>query len=237
MKDRTLQILSALISEFIESAMPVASKKLLLKEHFDVSSATVRNEFALLEEVGFIRSPHVSSGKIPTQKGYRFFVDELLQQDVKEEDQIQAIFQKYTADYRLAKKKEILFDILRLVAQLSGNVAFLIVGNDRTFYLGLSNVLRSPEFILEPERAAQIVEILEGRERFETMLRSLNLEENEVKICIGEENVLEEISSCAMLVTRFEVPEVHGTIGILGPMRMRYGYNRALLQSALEMLR
>ncbi len=235
MKDRTLHILNALINDFVESAIPVASKKLLESGLFDVSSATVRNEFARLEEVGLIYSPHVSAGKVPTQKGYRFFVDELLRQD-EDVALVQEIFQKHLASYHVAKSKSVLFDILRLVAQLSGNVAFLTVDNDRTFYLGLSNVLRSPEFIHEPEKAARIVEILEGRERFESMLRSLRLEEGEVKIFIGEENVFEEISSCAMLVTKFETAHVRGTIGILGPMRMRYGFNRALLESAMEML-
>ena len=236
MKDRTLLILTALIEDFVESAIPVASKKLLLSEKFDISSATIRNEFAELEEIGLILSPHVSAGKIPTQKGYRFFVDELMNAP-QEELRVRKIFEKHLAAYRLAKSKETLFDILRLIAQLSGNVAFLTIENDRTFYLGLSNVLMCPEFIHNPEKAAKIVEILEGRERFEKMLSSLDLNNtDEVKIFIGEENLLEEISSCAMLVTRFETSAVKGTLGILGPMRMQYGYNRALLKNAIEML-
>ncbi len=235
MKERTIQILTALIQDFIESATPVASKKLLLKEDFDISSATVRNEFAMLEEVGLIQSPHVSAGKVPTQKGYRFFVDELLEN--KEQDLlVHSIFAKHIAEYRLAKSKETIFDIVRLIAQLSSNVAFVTIDSDRTFYLGLSNVLRSPEYILHPEKAAQIVEILEGRARFEKMISSLEVPADEVKIFIGQENLLEEISSCAILVTRFQTKDISGTIGILGPMRMKYGFNKALLQNALEML-
>ncbi len=236
MKERTLQILSALIQDFVETASPVASRKLLLimSKDFDISSATVRNEFSLLEEVGLIKSPHISAGKVPTQKGYRFFVDELLE-DTREEQVVRSIFQKHISEYKLSKSKEILFDVVRLLAQLSGNVAFITVDNDRTFYLGLSNVLRSPEFLMQPEKAAQIVEILEGKERFRQMLESLDLE-GKIKIFIGEENLLEEISSCAMVVARFTMNEVSGTVGLLGPMRMRYGFNKALVKSALEML-
>ncbi|MDH3325019.1 MAG: hypothetical protein OEL89_05250 [Candidatus Peregrinibacteria bacterium] len=235
MKERTLQILTALVEDFIETATPVASKKLLESHEMKISSATVRNEFALLEEVGFIESPHVSSGKIPTEKGFRFFVDELLVE--KNEDQIIAsIFEKHIETYRLQKSKETVFDILRLVAHLSGNVAFATIENDATFYVGVSNVLRSPEFLREPEKAAQIVEILEGREKFQNLLKSLELKNNETKIFIGEENLIEEISSCAMVISKFSTKSIDGRIGILGPMRMKYGFNKALLKNALQMI-
>ncbi len=235
MKERTLQILDTLIREFIEKAQPVASKNLLELGHFDISSATVRNEFSILEEVGLIESPHISAGKIPTPKGYRFFVNELLQED-KTEGLVNNIFAEYIANYKLSKSKENIFDILSIVAQLSGNVAFTIIENDKTLYLGLSNVLRSPEFRRDPDKAAQIVEVLEGRERFQHMVRSLNLPLNDVKIFIGEENMLKEISSCALLITRFETQNIQGSFGILGPMRMRYGFNKALLKNALKMI-
>lgn len=236
MKERTLMILSALIKDFIETANPVASKHLLETCDLDISSATVRNEFATLEEVGLIESPHVSAGKIPTQKGYRFFVDQLLTNEEKNEKLIKEIFEKHIADYRLSKTKESLFDAMRLASQLSNNVAFATLDNDRTFYLGLSNVLRSPEFMTEPEKAAQVIEIFEGRERFSEMLESMDLKENDVKIFIGEENILKEVSSCAMVVGKFRGNLTSGYIGILGPMRMKYSYNRALVRNILEMI-
>ena len=237
MKERTLQILTALIEDFVETASPIASKHLLeAHKDFDISSATVRNEFSLLEEVGLIESPHISAGKVPTQKGYRFFVDELLAEKSDKIQQIQTIFEKRIAQYRFAKTKEMLFDALRLLAQLSGNIAFATTDNDRTFYLGLSNVLRSPEFLQKPEQAARIVEILEGREKFQQLLQTLDLPSRGVKIFIGDENILEEISSCAMIVARFSSEFVSGYMGILGPMRMRYGFNRALIGNALAMI-
>jgi transcriptional regulator of heat shock response len=236
MKERTLIILSALIKDFIETANPVASKHLLETCDLDISSATVRNEFAALEEVGLIKSQHVSSGKIPTQKGYRFFVDKLLTDEEKNEVLIRSIFEKHIEEYRLSKTKESLFDAMRLVSQLSRNVAFATLDNDRTFYLGLSNVLRSPEFITEPEKGAQVVEIFEGREKFREMLSNMDLIENDVKIFIGEENILKEVSSCAMVVGKFRGNLASGYIGILGPMRMKYSFNRALVRNILEMI-
>lgn len=235
MKERTLRILSALIQDFIETGAPVASKHLLTHKEFQVSSATVRNEFALLEEIGLIKSPHVSAGKVPTQKGYRFFVDELIQMQ-QEEEMVNRIFQKHLEQYHLEQSKEVVFDVLRVMAQLSLNVAFATVDNDKTAYIGISNVLRSPEFSMHPEKAAQIVEILEGQDRFQGMLRGMLLPEKDIKIFIGEENLLKEITSCAMVVAKFKRQNVEGHIGILGPMRMKYGFNRALIKNALEML-
>ncbi len=236
MKERTLIILSALIKDFIETANPVASKHLLETCGLDISSATVRNEFATLEEIGLIESPHVSAGKVPTQKGYRFFVDQLLTNEEKNEKLIREIFEKHITNYQLSKTKESLFDAIRLVSQLSNNVAFATLDNDETFYLGLSNVLRTPEFATQPEKAAQVIEIFEGRQRFREMLNMLDLTEKDVRIFIGEENILEEITSCAMVVGKFRGKFASGHIGILGPMRMKYSFNRALVRNVMEMI-
>lgn len=235
MKERTFQILQALVEDFVETANPVASKKLLENHSLNISSATVRNEFATLEEVGLIKSPHVSAGKVPTEKGYRFFVDEMLEVE-KEAEMVASLFSKYLEEYKFQKSKEKIFDVLRIISHLSGNVAFANLDNDRSFYIGMSNVLRSPEFLQEPEKAAQIVEVLDGRARFQNLLSSLNLPEDEVKIFIGEENLLEEISSCAMLISTIKNDAIVGHVGILGPMRMKYGFNKALLQNAISMI-
>lgn len=235
MKERTLQILQALVEDFIETASPVASKRLLENHQLNISSATVRNEFATLEEVGLIESPHISAGKVPTAKGYRFFVDEM-QEAQEEEKMVQKLFDRYIKEYQFQKSKEKIFDILRIISQLSGNVAFANLENDRSFYIGMSNVLRSPEFVHEPEKAAQIVEVLDGRERFQNLLSSLSIPTGEVKIFIGDENLLEEISSCAMIISTLKTPSIAGHIGILGPMRMKYGFNKAVLKNALKML-
>lgn len=237
MKERTRQILQALVQDFIETANPVASKRLIESHDLKISSATVRNEFALLEEVGLVKSPHISAGKIPTEKGYRFFVDQFLQnQSSTEEKIVTDLFVKRLEEYKFQKSKETVIDALRIISQLSGNVAFANLDNDRTFYIGLSKVLRSPEFLQEPEKAAQIVEILEGRNRFQELVKSLDLPPKTAKIFIGEEDLLEEISSCAMIVIRFSEKNISGTLGILGPMRMQYGFNKSLLQNAVELI-
>ena len=85
--DRQLLILKVLVDEFIHSAQPVGSRSLSKNELIRLSSATIRNEMAELEEKGFIEKTHSSSGRVPSQKGYRFYVDYLLNQHIWNERQ------------------------------------------------------------------------------------------------------------------------------------------------------
>jgi heat-inducible transcriptional repressor len=75
--DRKAVILSAVVQEYIETAQPVGSGRISDAPGIDVSSATVRNEMVALEEAGYLAQPHTSAGRVPTDKGYRFFVDRL----------------------------------------------------------------------------------------------------------------------------------------------------------------
>lgn len=79
--NRKKKILQAIIEEYIETAEPVSSGSLVDKEVLGVSSATIRNDMAELEKIGFLEKPHTSAGRVPSQKGYRYYVDELLRDD------------------------------------------------------------------------------------------------------------------------------------------------------------
>jgi heat-inducible transcriptional repressor len=75
--ERKLTVLRAIVEDYVSTTEPVGSKSLVDRHHFDVSPATIRNDMAVLEEQGFIAQPHTSAGRIPTEKGYRLFVDRL----------------------------------------------------------------------------------------------------------------------------------------------------------------
>src|SRR3989440_5508762 len=75
--ERKLTVLRAIAEDYVSTTEPVGSKSLVDRHHFDVSPATIRNDMAVLEELGFIAQPHTSAGRIPTDKGYRLFVDRL----------------------------------------------------------------------------------------------------------------------------------------------------------------
>lgn len=86
LSDRRQRVLSALIEEYVARALPVGSRTLAERYHLGVSSATVRNDLSALEDAGYITQPHTSAGRIPTDAGYRAFVDELLTSGLAEEE-------------------------------------------------------------------------------------------------------------------------------------------------------
>ena len=76
-EDRRLMVLRAIVQDYVQTSEPVGSKALVERHHLGVSAATVRNDMALLEEEGLIHAPHTSAGRVPTDAGYRVFVDRL----------------------------------------------------------------------------------------------------------------------------------------------------------------
>ena len=87
LSDRRQRVLAALIEEYVARALPVGSRTLTERYHLGVSPATVRNELSVLEDGGYITQPHTSAGRIPTDHGYRAFVDNLLDADFSGDDE------------------------------------------------------------------------------------------------------------------------------------------------------
>ncbi len=97
-------------------------------------------------------------------------------------------------------------------------------------------MLRAPEFAADPEKAAQVVEVLEGRDRLVAFLQGQDVPVGDVKIFIGERDLIDGLQSCSLLLTRFSTKGTDGWLGILGAMRMRYGYNKVLLKEVAQMI-
>lgn len=234
MNERQSRLLKAIIDEFITTALPVGSKQIVEKGYFDISGATVRNEMQVLAEEGYIEQPHTSSGRVPTSIGYRIYVREHLK-PTKHEAQVRKQFETLKEQYFQRKDQEFVYDAVAMLSRMTPNVVFATVPHkDRVFYLGLSNVLRQPEFLVNPQMASGIAEVLE--ESFSRLLDSFEIDET-VKYYIGDENAFEQISSCSMMITGYNVRGTDGAIGILGPMRMDYAYNTVALDLVADMIR
>lgn len=233
MDTRKQKILKAIVEKFIETAMPIGSKLIYEEYSLDVSPATIRNEMAILEREGYIVQPHTSAGRVPTSQAYRLFVDQLkfnLQLLNKAKKDIEQIRRQRD----LNKAKEKLYEMVEILANITGNVCFATVpDNKRLFFMGLGNVLRQPEFSADPSRATQVIEVLENQ--FADLLSQLKIG-NEPSFYIGEENLIPEIQSCSLLVQRYNYKDFKGVMGILGATRMNYAYNMAALKSAIDLL-
>lgn len=120
--ERSLEVLKAIVSDYIESKEPVGSKSLVERHSFGVSAATIRNDMAFLEEEQLIHAPHTSAGRVPTDKGYRLFVDRL--NEVKPLSSAErSAFENFLSDS--ADLDETLSHTVRLLAQLTNQVAIV----------------------------------------------------------------------------------------------------------------
>ena len=111
LEERTSQILVHIIGEYVDTALPVGSETVVRKYRLPISAATVRNEMARLEEEGYITHPHTSAGRIPSDKGYRYYVESLMEEQELSEDEKRAIGRRFrhvarTADSRLDSLEE-----------------------------------------------------------------------------------------------------------------------------------
>jgi heat-inducible transcriptional repressor len=118
--DRKLAVLRAVVEDYVSTMEPVGSKSLVDRHHLDVSPATIRNDMAVLEEQGYIAQPHTSAGRIPTDKGYRLFVDRLSGVKPLSAAERRAIETFLAGAYDL---DDVVMRTVRLLAQLTRQVA------------------------------------------------------------------------------------------------------------------
>ena len=234
MDSRQGKLLVAIIDQFIETALPVGSKSLLEAGEFCCSSATLRSEMARLEDEGFLEQPHVSAGRVPTALGYRMYVREYLE-PTKSEVAVRKRFGTLKEQYFKRKDQERVYEAVSLLAHMIPNVAFATVPHkSQVYYMGLSNIMRQPEFQGDPHLVSGVAEVLE--DHLHSLLSRIVIDER-VRYYIGDEHLLPQIQSCSVMVTQYTVRGEKGVMGILGPMRMDYAYNTVALDLAADLLR
>ena len=215
-----------MVREYVKTAQPVGSAS-LAAYGFGVSPATIRNELAILEEEGYIAQPHTSAGRVPLEKGFRFVVSDLL---AKKE------FLKKPAPSmrRPAPAGDAETATKTLAKQLAGTarVAVIVAFGPRHVYTtGFSELFSQPEFE-EYEHTAQFGQLID---RMDDVVRAaFSRVTPEISIWIGRENPFGP--ECAAVVTRYSTRSADGMIGLLGPLRMDYERNYALLKIAKETL-
>lgn len=122
--NRQLQILQVIVDDFVTLAQPVGSRQISKKEWITFSPATIRNEMADLEELGFIEKTHTSSGRVPSEKGYRFYVDHLLQPQIMSADevvQIQSVFKR-----QIVEAEQLIRESANILSELTTYTTILL---------------------------------------------------------------------------------------------------------------
>lgn len=234
MNSRQAKLLLAIIDQFIKTAIPVGSQELQRHSRFALSGATIRNEMRFLGEEGFLEQPHVSAGRVPTAKGYRFYVQEGALEPTAHVKAVEKKFRELKDQYFKQKDQERAYEAVALLSHMIANVAFVTVPHKPgVYFLGLAQTLRQPEFQLDPGLASGVVEVLESK--LTDVLENVPAGAG-VQYYIGEDHLLPQIQSCSLLVAPYQVRDHKGFIGILGPMRMDYAYNTTALSLVSDFL-
>lgn len=234
MTERQAKILAAVIEQYAEVAAPVGS--VMLAKLFSVSSATIRAEMGRLEDLGFITQPHTSAGRVPTDKGYRFYVNQL--QDIHDEvvpaqrmiDRSARAIDARVSTHVTNADRAIRSAVDSLV-DLTHNLGLATIG-DQLYMSGIGNLFGQPEF----SRGAHVQQVASLLDNLEPWLREAAPNEP-LNVYIGRENPIGKSSNCSLIISRFRSPYSDSSyIGVLGPTRQSYSKVMRLVRHAGAML-
>jgi len=230
-EERCNRILKAIVDDFTFTAKPVSSQS--LANMFDLSPATIRNVMGELEQSEYISQPHPSAGRIPTDKGYRLYVDSLMEDQPLEEDEKKNIIQEYE---RITEHEDMIEKTSHLLSTFSRYVGISLIPKLQKVYIdGFSNLLEQPEFN-NIERIKKIFKICEDKELLYKILIE-HLEDERISITIGHENSHEDFYECSIITGSYKIDGVSiGIIGIIGPKRMAYPHVISIVKFITETL-
>lgn len=230
---RQQQILLAVVEEYTATAMPAGSD-IIAEKYVDASPATIRAEMAELENEGYLFQPHTSAGRVPTDKGFRFYVDKLMEEkplSIKDQKRLQLELLESKAQYnRLARTTA------KLLSNFSKTFAVAGVSGEETHSeSGIKEFFSNPEFT-EIDQVAQAAEILDYLDEWIDKVITQNLDES-VKIYIGKENPVSKLHDYSMIISKCNLADGRqGYIAIVGPKRMEYGRNVSLVECVRKLL-
>ncbi len=220
MHERRLEILRAIVDEYVATQEPVGSKAIAERHGLGVSPATIRNEMAALEHDGLITQPHTSAGRIPTNSGYRLFVDRIAEVKPLSNPERRAIesFMSGASDL-----EDVMNRTGKLLAQITKQVAVVqMPSQDRVVLSGTANLALSNH-----DEAAVLHPILEALEEQVVLLHLLSDTSPTVNVRIGDEQPSVGLRSTSVVTMGYG----QGAIGILGPTRMDYASSMAAVHA------
>lgn len=233
MNDRQSHILVAVIEEYTKTGLPVGSSVLVDQYGFQVSPATLRNDMAHLEDIGMLYQPHTSAGRIPTDAGYKYFVEEIMPDrplNKKEQQTMQKeLLQLKAQNTRLTRTTA------KLLATLSGYVAVSAVPQKNEFSeFGLRSLLKE----VEADELDDLCCLAESLDYIDERCAELmeELADGETRIFIGADNPISKTKNYSMVVSQYEQDGEKGIVALIGPKNMSYERNKSLIDHVKKIL-
>ena len=227
--ERHLSVLEAVVRSYIRGGVPVGS--MLVWRNFDVGlkPASIRGLMARLEVMGYLEKPHVSAGRIPTERAYRLYVDRLMMATPPGRREAISIRKAVGRTGSIAERLE---RVSRMLESISRQVCVAVEPDGGVHVSGL------PHVVSESRTAAQVrllLKMLESRRELATLLLS-GTTECDASVSIGSENRTAPMKPCSLVRSPYWMGEARGAIGIIGPLRMEYPRLTALVQYTCDQL-
>jgi transcriptional regulator of heat shock response len=222
MSSRRLEILRAIVDEYVATQEPVGSKAIAERHGLGISPATIRNEMAVLEDEGLITQPHTSAGRIPTDLGYRVFVDKLATVKPLSPAERRAIEtfldEANNLEQLMRRSAKLLADITKQVAVITYPIIGENTGSEKMAISGTANLARSGE-----DLGLTLSPILEALEEQVVLMRLLDEANSTVHVRIGREQIETNLQSTSLVSVGYGANSAQlGAVGVLGPTRMDY---------------
>ena len=231
--ERQEKILDRVIQEHINLAQPVSSQLLERKFDFGISPASIRIEMQKLTNKGYLDQPHTSAGRIPTDKGYRFFVDNLLKEhftDVETDPFFEEIEQ---IEKEIKNSLQFVRILTKRMAELTSNLTMVYLPDEEIILKeGWGRIFKEPEF----EDSNYLLHFVAMVEDCEKNIKEFLRDSSDFQIYIGKENPLPKVKDFTLIFSRCSFPKRKGILTILGPKRMAYKKNISLINSLVKSL-
>ncbi len=217
---RQIDILKEIIHEYTETGGAVGSDILEKKYKLGVSPATIRNEMVELAKKGYLKKTHFSSGRIPSAKGFRFYIKHLMKQ--KEMSTTDEVSYKNGVWDERKESHRLLSQAAKVLSQKTGLLSLVTTNLGDIYYSGMANLLNEPEF-LDINLSRTLFGRLDEISFWEKILEDMFLLEDEIYYMLGEEDFHDPVfDCCASVFGEFQGTKIKGIIGVIGPKRMSY---------------
>lgn len=217
---RQIDILKAIIKEHSQTGLPVGSEILEKKYKLGVSPATIRNEMVELARKGYLKKTYFSSGRIPSAKGFRFYINNLMKE--KELSTTDEVSYKNSIWDEKDERHRLFYQSAKVLSQKTGLLSLLMTNQGDLYYSGIANLLTLPEF-LDFNISRHLFSRLEEVTFWERILDEFEKIENDLRCMLGEEDFHDpSLDSCASIWGEFEGQKIKGMIGVVGSKRMPY---------------
>lgn len=219
---RQIEILKALIEEYINTADAVGSETLEKRHNISASPATIRNEMVKLTDMGYLQKPHSSAGRMPTPRGMKFYVNELMKEKEISVGEEVAMKEKVW-DYR-EQSNRFLKEVTRSLAEKTGTLAIATTDDGDLYCSGYANILDMPEFY-DIDVTKHLLEALDRYDYIQRLTSQPVESEEDVHILLGDDLSSMLQGPYSLVYTTYQTPmQNRGAIGVLGPVRLNYNY-------------